>query len=389
MPANNRFKTSYPGVFYINGKSITTGKPEKIFHIRYRRCGKLIEEKAGRQFQDDMTPARANHIRTNRIEGNQLSNEQQREDKRKKKDSQKNKWLIDRLFAEYIAIRPDNKSKKTDIGRYNNYISPVFGKKEPNELAPLDVDRLRIRLQKKLSPQTVKHILNLLTWVINFGVDKNLCNGIPFKIKKPKVNNIKTEDLSNDQLKNLLIAIDDDHDIQTRNLMKLVLYTGMRRGELFKLKWKHVDFIRGFIMIKAPKGGTDQQIPLNNEARSILQNHPKSKSDFVFPGKNGQQRTDISRAVNRIKKKAGLPSDFRPLHGLRHVYASMLASSGKVDLYTLQRLLTHKDPRMTQRYAHLRDETLRKASALTEDIVSDILNKAESEEGVHKIAPNK
>jgi site-specific recombinase XerD len=52
------------------------------------------------------------------------------------------------------------------------------------------------------------------------------------------------------------------------------------------------------------------------------------------------------------------------MHGLRHVFASHLASSGKVDLYTLQRLLTHKTPGMTQRYAHLRDETLRAASNL-------------------------
>jgi integrase len=47
----------------------------------------------------------------------------------------------------------------------------------------------------------------------------------------------------------------------------------------------------------------------------------------------------------------------------------MLASSGKVDLYTLQRLLTHKSPVMTQRYAHLRDDILKKASALAGSII--------------------
>jgi integrase len=47
----------------------------------------------------------------------------------------------------------------------------------------------------------------------------------------------------------------------------------------------------------------------------------------------------------------------------------MLASSGKVDLYTLQKLLTHKSPVMTQRYAHLRDEALKNASALAGDII--------------------
>ena len=65
----------------------------------------------------------------------------------------------------------------------------------------------------------------------------------------------------------------------------------------------------------------------------------------------------------------GLPKTFRPLHGLRHVYASLLASSGEVDMYTLQKLLTHKSPQMIQRYAHLRDEQLKKASNLVGKLV--------------------
>ncbi|MBW2142596.1 MAG: tyrosine-type recombinase/integrase, partial [Deltaproteobacteria bacterium] len=79
--------------------------------------------------------------------------------------------------------------------------------------------------------------------------------------------------------------------------------------------------------------------------------------------------TSVASQVNRIKKRAKLPKDFRPLHGLRHVYASTLASSGQVDLYTLQKLLTHKSPIMTQRYAHLRDETLKRASNLAGEML--------------------
>ena len=48
----------------------------------------------------------------------------------------------------------------------------------------------------------------------------------------------------------------------------------------------------------------------------------------------------------------------------------MLASSGSVDLYTLQKLLTHKSPQMTQRYAHLRDAALQKASGLAGDLIN-------------------
>lgn len=95
----------------------------------------------------------------------------------------------------------------------------------------------------------------------------------------------------------------------------------------------------------------------------------------MFPGCDGNQRTDIKHQVNRIKKRARLPSNFRALHGLRHVYASMLASSGKVDMYTLQKLLTHKSPQMTQWYAHLRDEILKNASEVVVDLVSEARGK--------------
>ena len=196
----------------------------------------------------------------------------------------------------------------------------------------MDSDRLRVKLLKKLSPQTVKHILNLLTWIINFGVNKNLCEGISFKIKKPPVNNEKTEDLTPGQLNKLLEAIEGSTNLQAANMMKIALYTGMRRGELFKLRWRDISFERGFISLKDPKGGPDQKIPLNDAAKNVLESHPRSRSQFVFPGRGGRQRKDIKHQVNKIKEDADLPVDFRALHGLRHVYASMLASSGEVDL---------------------------------------------------------
>ena len=78
MPTKKRIKTKYPGVYFINGKSVSR-KPERIYYIRYRKNGKMVEEKAGRQFQNDMTSARASQVRTRRIEGNGLSSTERRE----------------------------------------------------------------------------------------------------------------------------------------------------------------------------------------------------------------------------------------------------------------------------------------------------------------------
>jgi len=109
----------------------------------------------------------------------------------------------------------------------------------------------------------------------------------------------------------------------------------------------------GFIKIADLKCGLDQEIPLNNAAPELLINLPKTKSEYVFPEKDGKQHVEIKQHVDCIKKKAELPKDFRPFHGLRHVQASMLESSGEIDMYTLQRLLTYKSQQMTQRYAYL------------------------------------
>ena len=371
MPLNTRVKTKYPGVYYVTGHAVSTGKPEKIYYIRYRKDGKEIEEKAGRQFQDDMTPARAAQCRTRRIEG-ELSNKEKREALEAEKRIKENTWTIGRLWSLYETTLTNDKSRKVDEGRYNKYIKDRFGSKEPHEIILLDVDRLRLKLSRKLSPQSVKHVLTLLSRIINFGTKRNLCKPLSFHIKKPQVNNIRTEDLSPEQLRRLMESIESDSNPHARGMMKMALYTGMRRGEMFKLKWSDIDFERGFISIKDPKGGVDQKVPLNEATRNLLEAHPKGKSPFVFPGRDGGQRVRIQHAVNRIRKNAKLPKEFRPLHGLRHVYASMLASSGQVDMYTLQKLLTHKSPLMTQRYAHLRDEALKKAADLAGDLINDI-----------------
>jgi len=187
MPAQERHKTKYPGVYYINGKSIGSNKLERIFYIMYRKDGKQIHEKAGRQFQDDMTPARAATIRSARISGKQPSNKQKRCMKRAEDDAKANKWTIERLWEEYKKQNPDLKGLRTYKSLYNLYLESEFGSREPVDILPLDVKRVKNKLLKKKSAQTVQHVLELLRRLINFGVNNKLCKGIDFKIEMPPV----------------------------------------------------------------------------------------------------------------------------------------------------------------------------------------------------------
>jgi integrase len=361
-----RFKTNYPGVYYIEAKAVGRSGTEKIYYIRYKKGGKSIEEKAGRQYSDDMTPSRAARIRAQRVEGKQDSNQEKRDEEKKFR------WTIERLWEQYKAQLP-NGGTKTDISRWNLHLKKNFGEKEPHQLIKLDVDRVRINLLKKLAPQTVKHVLALLRRIINHGADHGLITPLPFKITIPSVDNIKTEDLSPGQLKDLIAVLNTTHLTTAASMMRLVLFSGLRRGEVFKLKWSDVDFHRGFITISEPKGGKSQKVPLNSNARDLLQSINKEDSEYIFPARGGGPRKDINKDANAIKKSAGLPADFRPFHGLRHVYATMLANSGKVDMFTLQKLMTHKSPQMTQRYAHHRDEAMRRAAEDVGDILSDVM----------------
>lgn len=365
-----RFKTNYPGIYYRYSKRIGKKGTEKIYYIVFKKDGKVIEEKVGRQFVDDMTPARAASIRGERIEGKRKSRREIKSVQEQERQAQQSRWTIARLWSEYTARHPQLKGLAQDQNRYEKYLVTTFGGKEPKEISSSEVDTFRVHLLKTLKPATVKNTLELLRRICKFGEKKHLCDGIPFIIEMPRVYNEKTEDLTDEQLARLLHTLAEDENQQAADVMRLALCTGMRRGEIFRLRKADIDYEREFVIVRDPKGGEDQKIPLNDLAKEILKRQPETESVYLFPGRDGKQRVDIKRAVNRIKRKAELPEDFRALHGLRHVYASMLASSGQVDLYTLQKLLTHKSPIMTQRYAHLRDEALKQAANVADALLA-------------------
>lgn len=363
-----RHTTKYPGVYYRIVERPGGKGPERLYFVRFKKDGRLVDAKVGRQYQDDMTPARASQLRAEFIEGTRLTPQEERQRER-------GRWPISRIWQVYVETKGTAyKGRKQDADRFRLHLEPVFGKKTLAEIAPLDVDRLRVRLGKGgLSPQSVKLVLELLRRLGNFADKRRLCPALGFKLTLPRVDSTKTEDLTPEQLAALLRVLDLEQEggnINVAAAMRLVLFTGLRQGELWRLRWDDLDFQRGFILIREPKGGKAQSIPMNEGARALLEAHPRTPgSPYVFPGRGGKQRHTAAETLRRIREAAGLPKDFRPLHGLRHVFASMLASSGKVDLYTLQKLLTHKSPTMTQRYAHLRDEAMRRASGVADDIM--------------------
>lgn len=384
-----RFGTNYLGVFYREAERIGENGTERVFYILFKKDGKVFEEKVGRQYADQMTPAKAAKIRENRIEGRVKSRQEMRDEARAEI------MTIALIWRKYKEIRTGLKGLVQDENRFKLHINPVLGKKQPSELVPLDVDRIRINMGKKSAPGTVRNVLELLRRLVNFAEKKQLCPVPSWKIRMPVVNIVKTEDLTPEQMSRLIAVLSSDivtmpdgtrHmiDPDARDAMRLALATGMRRSEIFSLRWEDIDDRRLVINIRNRKSGVDQCIPLPDAAIEIFKQRGRGRSPFIFAargkGKKGH-RLDAARQMRIIREAAGLPKDFRPMHGLRHTFASMLASSGQVDMCVLQRLLTHATPELTQRYAHLRDGALRKASNLAGEIVKQAAKAKEQEEG--------
>lgn len=352
--------------------------PDKYFVIRYRVDGQYKQEALGWASQGwTLAKARAELAKLKeaaRTGIGEVTLREKREKAQAIREAEKNKPTVQALWEIYYAI---NKNKPGMHADKNNIKASLirFGDKSPDEIYTLDIEKFRSDLEKEgFAPQTVKHKLSILSRVIRFGAKRGLCK-FPDMSKQyftyPKVDNKKTEFLTPEQIKNLIHVLKEEKNQNLASLMLLALYTGMRRSALLGLEWEDIDFTNRTIRLRGEiaKNGKTLTIPMSETACKILSNIEHLGSKYVFPGKNGEKRVEIRRFTDKIKKKAQLPQDFRPLHGLRHTFASLLASSGKVPLFSIQRLLTHESQQMTERYSHLADSALRQATETLDDLI--------------------
>ncbi len=148
-------------------------------------------------------------------------------------------------------------------------------------------------------------------------------------------------------------------------IVLLALNTGLRRGEVFNLKWEDINLRSKTLTVlgATAKSGETRHIPLNDEAVETLKNWKaqSKKQERVFYGKNGARLDSIRRSWAKLVTDAKI-KDFR-FHDLRHSFASKLVMKG-VPLNTVRELLGHADLNTTLRYAHLAPDHKADAVAL-------------------------
>lgn len=364
MAAQARNKTKYPGVYWVAGKS-TTGRPVKRFYIVFKRGGKVYEESArvlvdeGPETRPAESAQEASAWRVRRIAEVVVPAESYPT------------CTIHDLWLKWSEDKKKSGGYQATESRYRNHIKPAFGDKSPETICDFDIERFRRDMEgADLAPATVKLSMALLSTLMKWGTENGLTQPSALKFRFPSVDNEKTESMSAEQLAAYWRALDEEPDQHIADFFRIMLLTGIRKTALVSLEWTDIDLERGFVTLRGvtAKSKRTKTVPLPAQAIEIFRKMP-SNSAFVWPGKKGPL-TSMPIAAARIRDRAGLPKDFRPCHGLRHTFASCLASSGQVDLYTLQQLLTHGDAAMTQRYAHLSSEALARAAAVAGQVLS-------------------
>lgn len=358
----------WPGVFcYTSLKRKHEGKPDVCYSIAYKLDGKLQWEKVGWK-SDGYSPPMAAQVRAERVrqirhgEEVKTSKEIQRENRAKNRP-------IEEIAEAYFGSKGDSlKGRATDKNRWSKHLKSLVGNMPAGDLSELDIARVKREMQDK-APATIWNALELLRRVVNYGARTGLCPALRFRIEMPRKDNEQTEYLTDEQAARLMQVLNNWRKQDVARMLKLAMFTGMRRGEIFKLQTEDLDFRANLITIRQPKGGRTVTVPMNPLAREVLEaqlewrGQNNSNSPFVFPGRGGEQRTD-STAADRIKVAADLPRKFRIFHGLRHHYGVMLANSGHLSRDMIQVLLTHKSSEMTARYAQYLPDTKMQASEL-------------------------
>lgn len=252
------------------------------------------------------------------------------------------------LADEYHAIVDARRRRPGDDHARLSRWRTAFGEQDTHTITPRQIERVLAELQsEQRQPATVLRYLTVLKAVFNRGKRLGLLRENPASlVQTPKPNNVLVRYLTTSQETQLLASL----PARFHPIVLTALHTGLRQGELVRLRWADIDWTVGVLTIHETKAGERRRVPMNSVMQTLLvgmrEAAKPAPTDRVFPHDQRYLRRMFAKAVER----AGL-APFR-FHDLRHTFASRLAMYGVNDR-TLMALGGWKSPRMLDRYAHL------------------------------------
>jgi len=335
------------------------------YYISYTdNSGKLRWERVGKK-DDGITPQYSKQLRSKRI--NEKMHGEDVSSKRRK-----DIVLFDDLAHEHFEIAKLSQKDYARINnRYINHVKPHIGHMNILEITKWDIENIiKIMISKGLKPATVDKARQIISVIFNLGIYHGKCKNNPASISrsdnvsimrrnKKNINNGRERYLSKEEAAQLL------HELSIRNhkvyMMTLIaLTTGARSGEILSIKFKDIDYNSKNITLNDTKNGDSRKIKITPKVEELLTNLEQGKpNEYLFQTYANEKFSKIPNTyiavANRLFNKDLESNDSKNrvvFHTLRHTFASWLALDD-VPIFTIQKLMGHKDINMTMRYAKL------------------------------------
>jgi integrase len=289
------------------------------------------------------------------------------------------------LCAAYFDAGANGNKPSTvyrDRGRVERHILPLIGKLPARDINGADVERLRRSIASGKTAADVltgnkrgraivrggegaaRRVVGLLGSIFSFAVREGIRRDNPVRNVRRGKDGKRQRFLSPAELAKLGEALRGAETNGTNKkalaILRLLVFTGARMGEIIGLRWNEVDLERGMLALGDSKTGA-KVIMLSPPSAAVLSEIEKGHgSPFVFPSDDGDGFFQGTPKIwRKVRTAAGL-TDVR-IHDLRHSFASVGLAGGDA-LPVIGKLLGHADVKTTSRYAHLADDPLRAAA---------------------------
>lgn len=301
----------------------------------------------------------------------------------------------ERVFMPAKAVTMSENGRSSYQNCLDRRIYPVLGDMKMPEITPAQISALLLDIQAQgkahatvIKTYTILHTLFKMAYLGDM-IDRNPMDKV--ERPKPRKDEVKASEpaaYTAEEVKRLLATLKDE-PLKWQALIRLLIDTGIRRGECCALKWQNVNFKTGEIRIAGnlcytaakgvyldtPKSGRVRVVYASDDTMALLrqlriEQAKKAVSAFVFT-KEGcpepMHPQSPTRYLKKLSDRSGIP-DLHP-HKLRHTFASIAITNG-ADVASVSEVLGHSDKAVTLRmYTHADQESMKRAAAITQEAI--------------------
>lgn len=297
------------------------------------------------------------------------------------------------VFMPTKAVTMSENGRCAYQGSLNHWIYPALGDLKMPDITPANISALLLSMQSQgKAHATCVKVYTILHSLFKMAYMSDVVTTNPMdKVERPRPrkNELKEKDVeayTTEEVQRIFVALENE-PLKWRVLLRLLIDTGIRRGECCGLQWQNIDFKANTITIAGnlcytPQKGIYLDTPKSGKVRTIdvdpeiiallrelrLEQTSQAISTYVFTQQNSPEPIhpqSPARYMQKFSKRCGV-SGLHP-HKLRHTFASIAITNG-ADVASVSEKLGHSDKAVTLRmYTHADQESMKRASQIFRD----------------------